>query len=66
MCVCVLRYEYVSPDCRQELLEAAEEVGDSVCHLVYAVNTHSVPNAHTSCPILLHNHRPEYESRRLL
>ncbi|XP_071015575.1 dystrotelin-like [Oncorhynchus clarkii lewisi] len=61
-------HTYTHTDCRQELelLEAAEEVGDSVCHLVYAVNTHSVPNTHTSCPILLHNHRPEYVSKRLL
>ncbi|XP_071186597.1 dystrotelin isoform X3 [Salvelinus alpinus] len=61
-------HTHTHTDCRRglELLEAAEEVGDSVCHLVYAVNTHSVPNAHTSCPILLHNHRPEHVSRRLL
>ncbi|XP_052371548.1 dystrotelin isoform X3 [Oncorhynchus keta] len=61
-------HTYTHTDYRRELelLEAAEEVRDSVCHLVYAVNTHSVPNEHTSCPTLLHNHSPEYVSRRLL
>uniref|UniRef100_A0A4W5K2W7 ZZ-type domain-containing protein n=1 Tax=Hucho hucho TaxID=62062 RepID=A0A4W5K2W7_9TELE len=46
-------HTHTHTDCRRELglLEAAEEVGDSVCHLVSAVNTHSVPNSHT-----LHTH----------